>query len=646
MHRLFLRASNWTRHSENKRNNTKRSLRFEQMEGRQLMTVTLYGDMVARTDLQVLDPGPSAPAAVGSVNFDGATGTLWIEGSDVHADKVEIFINKRSLGGAGNIPDLLTVRIGNINTPLVRVFDPTLVKSIIVHTYGGDDTVDNRTSVPMDAYLGKGNDTGLGGAASDLLYGDDGDDWLDGRAGDDTLVGGNGSDKIFGDLGADALYGGNGNDFLFGGAGADRLKGEAGNDTLFGGSNNDTLSDTDGTNLIEQDYGHIPTRVPTISNFKSFWIFDHEFADPTVRSMVRLSYRDMEISRSDMLNIYNTIATDGVETSVQFNGSVSAHEYYDLKDMLSTSFPLKFAPSVKYLATQVVLGNFNHSQFEGAQLGTLGINSSGHKLNKLVDNWFKGGDLPTFTGNATYKAAQGSLFVNGASFQDIVQGQATDSGFLAQLGEVAMHSPTTISNMFIDNGDGTFAVKFFKADGAAAFVTVNRFLPVRNDGTALFAAFAPPAPQYVAYAFAGDGATMQGANELWVALAEKAYAQFIPNGSNTGSYDSLNGAEASYSFQHLTNKTSLLFHIKSTTTQSTLVDAMNAGKAITIHSKATVALGMTPSQDYMVVSNRFVGGVLKFELQNPQGFASPTKTLLLSWDEIKANFSTWTSVLL
>jgi hypothetical protein len=655
MNRLFHRASIWTRRRDSKLNKTTRSLRFEQVEGRQLMTVNpLLAGTYATTDL-VYEPGPTAPEAIGSVNFDSATGTLRIEGSDASADKVEIFINRRSASGAVNIPDLLTVKIQNINSPLVRVFDPKLVTRIVVNTFGGNDTIDNRTAVSMDAYAGKGNDVALGGSLGDLLFGDDGDDWLDGRLGDDTLIGGKGSDKIFGDFGADSLYGGADDDFLFGGRDVDRLLGEAGNDILYGGLHTDTLKDTEGTNSLVQDYGDFPNRIPTISGFRSFWVFDNKYADPTVRSLVRLSYRDMEISRSDMLNIFTAIATDGVETSAPFNGTVTAHEFYDLKDMLSNAFPLKFATSVKYLSTQVIEGNFVNKSYQGAPLGNLVSGSRGFQLNKLVDKWFKGGDLPAFTqptyGSASYQAVQGSLFVNGASYTDIAQGQLDDDGFLAPLGEVASHSPSTIANMFIDNGDGTFAVKFFNTDGTVAFVTVNRFLPVKGDGTALFAAFSSSAPVnsdpvYTAYA-TNLVAQPINRNELWVALAEKAYAQYAVSGTSTNSYDNLNGSEVAYSFQHLAQKTTLLFHIKSTTTQSSLVDAMNAGKAITIHAKPSVALNIVPSQDYMIVSNRFEGGVLRFELRGPQSFTSPQpKTLWLTWAEIKANFSTWTSVLL
>ena len=69
---------------------------------------------------------------------------------------------------------------------------------------------------------------------------------------------------------------------------------------------------------------------------------------------------------------------------------------------------------------------------------------------------------------------------------------------MAALAEIAYRSPATITSMFIVNGDGTYTVRFYN-NGKADYVTVDSQLP---SGYASIA------------------------NELWVGLAEKAWAQF------------------------------------------------------------------------------------------------------------------------
>jgi Ca2+-binding RTX toxin-like protein len=113
----------------------------------------------------------------------------------------------------------------------------------------GQDTYDARgVSLAVHASLitgririgGNTDDvTGLervwGGAARDVLSGDDLANGLAGGAGNDTLVGLRGADRLSGGLGADLLQGGDGNDRLLGGDNVDNLQGGAGDDVFFGG---------------------------------------------------------------------------------------------------------------------------------------------------------------------------------------------------------------------------------------------------------------------------------------------------------------------------------------------------------------------------------------------------------------------------
>ncbi|WP_421527575.1 immunoglobulin-like domain-containing protein, partial [Pseudomonas brenneri] len=114
-----------------------------------------------------------------------------------------------------------------------------------VHKYITEHYNEFNTSGAKD-----GNDTLLGGAGDDILFGQGGNDYLDGGKGNDILLGGTGSDT---------LIGGQGNDILIGGTGADTFvwrAGDTGNDVIkdFKASEGDRIDlrdllkgETDGT---------------------------------------------------------------------------------------------------------------------------------------------------------------------------------------------------------------------------------------------------------------------------------------------------------------------------------------------------------------------------------------------------------------
>jgi Ca2+-binding RTX toxin-like protein len=99
----------------------------------------------------------------------------------------------------------------------------------------GDSYVENTLvgSAGPDELYGHGLD--------DVLMGGDGDDELYGAAGDDQLSGGEGHDQIFGSDGNDYLSGGPGSDQLFSGAGDNILDGGEGNDEIFASDGADTI---------------------------------------------------------------------------------------------------------------------------------------------------------------------------------------------------------------------------------------------------------------------------------------------------------------------------------------------------------------------------------------------------------------------
>ncbi|HWS35190.1 MAG TPA: calcium-binding protein, partial [Actinoplanes sp.] len=100
-----------------------------------------------------------------------------------------------------------------------------------VWTYDLADSITNRTSLPLSASGGSGNDVITGGSAADAIYG---------GAGNDSIHGHAGNDAIYGDAGNDTIHGYDGNDAIYGGAGNDTIHGHGGNDSLYGGDGNDT----------------------------------------------------------------------------------------------------------------------------------------------------------------------------------------------------------------------------------------------------------------------------------------------------------------------------------------------------------------------------------------------------------------------
>jgi Ca2+-binding RTX toxin-like protein len=118
-------------------------------------------------------------------------------------------------------------------------------------------------------YGDAGNDTLIGGSASDRLYGGEGNNTIYGNAGNDAITAGFGNDFIAGGsgndlitdtggtnwiytgLGNDTVQGGNGRDYIIGaGDGANTLLGNSGSDIIYGSDGNDLIGGGDGADLI------------------------------------------------------------------------------------------------------------------------------------------------------------------------------------------------------------------------------------------------------------------------------------------------------------------------------------------------------------------------------------------------------------
>jgi hypothetical protein len=327
--------------------------------------------------------------------------------------------------------------------------------------------------------------------------------------------------------------------------------------------------------------------------------FSFNLGDEGVEAQSRLAAADGKITRNEMLGILRSTKDDGV---------VSATELSDLRQIVnSTEFQMP--DYVKNLSNKVVYMNMANT---ASGIGNLRANSSATQLEQLIGKWFLGSDRPNPGSGVTYQAVNGSLFQNGISYQDVMQGNLGNSYLLASVAAIARQSPSTIQDMFIDNGDGTFTVRFYKSGPASTeakrpssspfikdmhvdYVTVDRFLPT-NGNSRMYAGWGGTQP--------GGNSLDDSNNELWVALLEKAYAQANQSGGITlfggHSYDAIQGGSPSASLRHLLGGISMLRTPFNDSNINEMMTRFDQGGAIVLSTSA----GLSQSAPSGVVANR------------------------------------------
>jgi hypothetical protein len=520
---------------------------------------------------------------------------------------------------------VVDARGGNDSIHLDSQWTPgqqAITLSVAVLGGDGDDTV----------YAGEGHDYIFGELGNDNLWGCGGSDFLDGGLGNDRLNGNAGNDELNGDAGSDVLlghdghdrlvggddndllYGGAGNDQLDGSRGADYLNGELGNDGLYDDAAGTTFADAIGTN--SRVYSH-------------FGWFDMAMADANLRSFARCMHADRSLSRSDVLAVFSRAGGDG---------TVSAVELSDLQLMVGAGAWLGMTDAVRVLAGKVVNGNVANLYYQTTTLGNLGAGSTSSHLQTLVNKWFYGLDRPLaiddYGRTFGYGYAAGALFVVSAAYSDVYQGAVGDCYLLASLAEAAYRQPAAIYNMFTDNGDGTYAVRFIN-NGIADYVTVDRYLPVTSSGTFVFAGMG----RYAA----------STANELWVALAEKAYVQInacgwirpAEMGGGQNAYGAISGGWVSEALRHVTGLQTTWSYLNS---ETNLVRAVTLGKLVGLASmSAPPTTGVVGGHAYAIVGYNTT--TRRFTLFNPWGIGNTGAPglLTLTWSQIVANFAYWDS---
>jgi hypothetical protein len=458
----------------------------------------------------------------------------------------------------------------------------TSVKSIVIYLQDGND------SVSLDSLANGGTE-----AIAESI----------------TIHSGNGSETI---------HLANGHDIEFSGLGHVLHVSEAGTVTLDG----ETLTwedpapqpDPDPDPEPEPEPDPDPNPDPPAANW-----FTTNIQDAALRSLGSSLYTDSLIDRNDMISLLLD-ARDG--------GSIDSTELNDLRSIVANTGLFAGLEHVWTLSSYIVNGNVANAKYQGQTLGNLAAGASATQMDKLVNKWFFGLDRPTAGG--TYRQFAGSLFVNGVAYSDIRQGAVGDCYFVATLAEAALRSPNAITSMFIVNGDGTYTTRFFNS-GQPAYVTVDSFLPTNSTGKLIYAS------RGQLYSNAG--------NELWVALAEKAYVQAnemgwvrpgLP-GSGQNAYSGIEGGYIYAAMRHVTGQSTVAFTMTSNSTSfNTFVTAWNSGKSIGFASYVSppAGSGVVGSHAYAVVGYNATNQTVT--LFNPWGMEYGLLTL--SWSQIQASF--------
>jgi hypothetical protein len=336
--------------------------------------------------------------------------------------------------------------------------------------------------------------------------------------------------------------------------------------------------------------------------------------DADLAALTQSLYADGSISRLDMIQILQSVGSD--------DNVVDATELASLQIIVASASSLGMAGYVQVLASDVVNGNTANAHYQNSTLGNLAVGSSNTQLTKLINKWFYGTDLPTLTNQLySHVAVAGSLFVNGASYNDIKQGELGDCYLLAALGAIAKSSPAAITHMFIANGDGTWTVRFYYQSGStyvADYVTVNNMLAVSNN----------------VFVYAGAGRSYKdSSNELWVLLAEKAYAQWNETGraeqDNTNTYAGIYAGYSSLASSQILASASMTYGFVDANKQK-LITAIAANKAVTASFTVTAA-GLYRSHAYILVGYNSSKGT--FQFYNPWGYSHPGA---LTWAQLKS----------
>ena len=290
---------------------------------------------------------------------------------------------------------------------------------------------------------------------------------------------------------------------------------------------------------------------------------------------------DNRFSRNDVI---------GVLKSAGDHGAVTGTELADLRRFWNRTDHL-MRNDIKVLSEKVVFHDDSNQWYTGSDsirdsLGDLAAGSSRNQLNLLIGKHMFGTDRPAIHRDdsgalaGSYTTAGGTLTDGSVSHDDVDQGAIGTCYLLSGLAGTANDKPSFINDMFTDNGDGTWSVRFF-TNGKVDYVTVDRQMATTAGGR---------------YLYANDGGDnssqdiVANNNELWVALAEKAYAQVNESGrisqDGTNSYQGINGGNSATAITHITGlaATHEALNLSGTggVSEAELINMVNSNQIVTV----------------------------------------------------------------
>ena len=273
--------------------------------------------------------------------------------------------------------------------------------------------------------------------------------------------------------------------------------------------------------------------------------------DTEVSRLVGEGISDSSLSRSEVLEILESIKDGAL---------VDADELHDLRVLVANHKEVVLSNYVATILDNIANGDPANQYYTGrdglngrtsrVELGNLYPGSSTDRLNKLISKWFLGTDSPATS--TQYARLDLPLYFNGAGTEDPRQGSVGDCYLIAAMSAIADTSIASIDgtvpsvnpgDMIVDNGDGTYGVRFYDNDGAERWVTVDKYVPGHREDKLLFAE--------------------TNSGESWAMLVEKAYVQL--NESDNISQDGTNrygignafgiaGGDSGQALSHLTGQ--------------------------------------------------------------------------------------------
>lgn len=231
----------------------------------------------------------------------------------------------------------------------------------------------------------------------------------------------------------------------------------------------------------------------------------------------------------------------------------------------------------------------------------------------------EGPKLPRSARDSSYRKPYAQLVRHGVNYRDVIQGSLGDCYFLATLSAIAKEDPGALQKNFKANPDGSITFTFYKRERNTAgrkgglvpvdVVVDRRVVMSRGQAT-------------LAHISRGN----YGMPELWVALYEKAYAQFRGGYHRVGrggfgeqALEAITGQEADTRQVDSSNEADIGPHI---------ARALSEKKAVVAGSRGRIpggaSTGIVANHEYSLLGyRRDEHGTEWVQLRNPWGDTEP-----------------------